>query len=158
MIKMNNQLYLIIFWILASCGMPVSSSYQDKTISVISAEKTLWAGGRAGVKGSMYTIKLKKRKTAVITIKTLRAEGNTIPFSQDDSGNIITLKGNFQYKNEEESKVADIPEGVSTSIPDVQNLNPKDSWIEYTIKGSAVTYKINIPKFTSVQPAGDSIP
>lgn len=143
---------------LASCGMPVSSLYQDNTVSVISAEKTVWAGGRAGVKGSMYTIKFKKKNTAAITIKTLRAEGNTIPFSQDQSGNTIIVKGNFQYKNEEESKVADMPEGVSTSAPNVQNPNPKDSWIEYTIKGSAASHRINIPKFTSVQPTGDPIP
>jgi hypothetical protein len=58
---MNNHYYLILFWILASCGMPVSS-FQDKTISVISAEKTEWAGGRAGVKGIMYTINLKEKK------------------------------------------------------------------------------------------------
>jgi hypothetical protein len=32
-----------------------------KNISVISAEKTEWVGGRAGVKGIMYTVKLKKK-------------------------------------------------------------------------------------------------
>ena len=158
MIKMNNQLYLILFWMLASCGMPVSSLYQDQTISVISAEKTAWAGGRAGVRGIMYTIKLKKKNNSIVIIKTLRAEGNTIPFSQDYSGNIITIKGNFQYKNDQANRMADISERVSTKTSDVQNLDPKDNWIEYTIKGSVTSYKVNIPKFTSVQPAGDSIP
>ncbi|WP_129054309.1 MULTISPECIES: hypothetical protein [unclassified Chryseobacterium] len=57
---MNNSLLLILFWILASCGMPVSN-FQDKSVSVISAEKTEWFGGRAGVKGVMYTVKLRKK-------------------------------------------------------------------------------------------------
>jgi hypothetical protein len=156
---MNNQLYLIIFWMLASCGMPVSSLYQDKTVSVISAEKTEWTGGRAGVRGVVYTIKLRKQSNSTITVKTLRAEGNTIPFAQSYAGNIITVKGSLTNKNNEENTlIEDTPAGAPIEKPASQKLNPKDNWIEYTIKGSETLYKISISKFTAVESAEEPAP
>ncbi|PTT41412.1 hypothetical protein DBR28_04140 [Chryseobacterium sp. HMWF028] len=144
---------------LASCGMPVSSLYQDKTVSVISAEKTEWVGGRAGVRGAVYTIKLRKKNNSVITVKTLRAEGNTISFVQSDTGNIITVRGNLSYKNNEENTVIDdTPAGVPIEKPVSQKFSPKDNWIEYTIKGSHTLYKINISKFTTVESSEEPAP
>ncbi|KAB1230115.1 hypothetical protein [Chryseobacterium viscerum] len=156
---MNNQLYLIVFWMLASCGMPVSSLYQDRTVVVISAEKTEWVGGRAGVRGAVYTIKLKKKSNSVITVKMLRAEGNSIPFVQNNVGNTITVKGSLPYKNNEDTKVLeDAPAGSPIENTVAQKLNPKDNWIEYTIKGSQTLYKINISKFTSVESSEEPAP
>jgi len=152
---MNNQLLLIVFGVLVSCGMPVSSLYKDKMLSVISAEKTEWVGGRAGVKGAMYIVQLKKKNNSIIIVKTLKAEGNIISFAQNNSGNTIVIRGNLPYKNKEENLVAD---PVPTGNSDSQNLNPKDNWIEYTVKGSKISNRINIPKFISVQPSGDSVP
>lgn len=144
---------------LASCGMPVSSLYQDKTLSVISAEKTEWIGGRAGVRGVVYTVKLKKKISSVITVKTLRVEGNTIPFVQNNSGNTITVRGNLPYKNNEDTKVLeDAPAGSPMENQVSQKLNPKDNWIQYTIKGSQTLYKINIPKFISVESSEEPAP
>lgn len=156
---MNNQLYLTVFWMLASCGMPVSSLYQDKAISVISAEKTEWAGGRSGVKGIMYTVKVKKNNNSIVTVKTLRAEGNTIPFSQDNAGNTIMVRGNLQYKNEDETKMADqVPAGKPDENPVFQKINPKDNWIEYNVQGSQTLHRINISKFTAVNFSGEPAP
>ena len=141
---------------LASCGMPVSSLYQDKTVSVISAERREWVGGRAGVRGIMYTVKLKNKNNSIITVKTLRAEGNTIPFVQNNTGDIITIRGNLPYKNNEIIKV--FKAGAPAENPVPQKLNPKDNWIEYTVKGSETLHKINILKFTSVESSGELVP
>lgn len=149
---MNNQLYLIVFWILASCGMPVSSLYQDKAVSVISAEKSEWTGGRAGVRGVMYTVKLKNKNSSVITVKTFKVEGNTIPFVQNTTGSTIIIRGNLPYKNDEDTKTADqMPAGTPLEHSVPQKLNPKDNWIEYIVKDSPKLYKINISKFTAVK-------
>ncbi|MDQ1855687.1 hypothetical protein [Chryseobacterium sp. WLY505] len=152
---MNNQLYIIVFWMLASCGMPVSSLYHDKTISVISAEKTEWAGGRSGVKGIMYTVKLKKNNNSVVTVKTLRAEGNTISFSQDTAGGTIIVRGNLQFKNEDETKMAD---QLPIENPVFPKINPKDNWIEYNVEGFRTLHRINISKFTAGNFSGESAP
>jgi hypothetical protein len=156
---MNNQIYLILFWMLASCGMPVSSLSQDKTVSVISAEKSEWIGGRAGVRGAVYTVKLKKKNSSVVTVKAFRAEGNTIPFIQNNTGSTIIIRGNLAYKNNDDLKTADQMQAgapVENSVP--QKLNPKDNWIEYTIKGSQTLYKINISKFTPVESSEEPAP
>jgi hypothetical protein len=156
---MNNQLYVIVFWMLASCGMPVSFLYQDKTLSVISAEKSEWIGGRAGVRGVVYTVKLKNKNNSVITVKKFRVEGNTIPFVQNIIGNTIVIRGNLPYKNDENTKTADqMTAGapLENSVP--QKLNPKDNWVEYTAQGSKVLYKINISKFTETESSGEFIP
>jgi len=152
---MNNQLLLILFWILASCGKPVSSVYQDKNISMISAEKTEWVGGRAGVRGIMYTIKLKKKNNQIITVKTLRAEGNTIPFVQNNSESIIVIRGNLQFNNTENNSVVD---KITTEKSTSQTLNPKDNRIEYTLKDSKKIYKIKISEFVLIEPVGELIP
>ena len=144
---------------LASCGTPVSSSYQDKTISVISAEKTEWVGGRSGVRGIMYTLKLKKKNNSIVTVKALRAEGNTIPFSQNNEGNTITIRGNLQHKNNDETRVADqVPTETPDENPAAQKLNPKDNWIEYTVKGSQTPHRVNIDKFTAVETSEEPAP
>jgi len=137
---------------LASCGTPVSSLYQDKTLSVISAEKTGWIGGRAGVRGAVYTLKLKKKNNSVIIVKTFMAEGNTISFVQSNTGNIITVRGSFTYKNNEDAITVDnFPAGAPVQNSASQKTNPKDNWIQYTIKGSPTLYKVSISKFTSVE-------
>lgn len=152
-------MYLILFWVLASCGRPVPSLYQDKTISLHSAEKTEWVGGRAGVRGTMYTIILKKNNTGIVTVKTLRAEGNIIPFTQNNIGNTITLRGNFQHSNDEDTRTADqAPSGISTENPVPQKLHPKDNWIEYTVKSSQKLHRINISKFTAVESSEEPAP
>ncbi|WP_426476055.1 hypothetical protein ACP3T3_11695 [Chryseobacterium sp. CBSDS_008] len=156
---MNNQLYLMVFWMLASCGMPVSSLYQDKTVSVISAEKTEWVGGRAGVRGIMYTIKLKKKNNSILMVKTLTAEGNTVSFVQNNTGNVITIRGNLQYKNDQDADIIDhMPAGAPVENTVSQKLDPKDNWIAYTVKGSETLHKINISKFTSVERSGELVP
>ncbi|SDJ54897.1 hypothetical protein SAMN05421542_3765 [Chryseobacterium jejuense] len=127
--------------------MPVSN-FQDKAISIISAEKTEWSGGRAGVKGTIYTIKLRKKNN--IIIKTLMAEGNKIPFSQNISGGAIVIQGSFQYKNNNEANVEDLPAGSSIESTK-KTTNFKDSWIEYTLEKSNRSHRISIPKFTSVE-------
>ncbi|UMQ44090.1 hypothetical protein MKS83_10375 [Chryseobacterium sp. Y16C] len=152
---MNNQLLLILFWILASCGRPVSSVYQEKNISVISAEKTEWVGGRAGVRGIMYTVKLKKKNNQVIAVKTLHAEGNTISFVQSNSEGIIVIRGNLQLNNTEDNAFAD---KITTEKSTSPTLNPKDNWIEYIVKDSKKLYKINISKFILIEPVGELIP
>ena len=144
---------------LASCGMPVSSLSQDKTVSVISAEKSEWIGGRAGVRGAVYTVKLKKKNNSVVTVKAFRAEGNTIPFIQNNTDGTIIIRGNLAYKNNDDIKTANqMPDGAPVENPVLQKLNPKDNWIEYTIKGSQTLYKINISKFTSVELSEEPAP
>lgn len=145
--KMNNPLLLILFWILASCGMPVSN-FQDQSVSVISAEKTEWSGGRAGVKGMMYTVKLRKKDNVVI--KSLMAEGSKISFSQTILGNNIVIQGSLQYKNNSEANVEDLPAGASTESTR-NKANLKESWIEYTLKNSNKSYRISIPKFNLIE-------
>lgn len=147
MIKMNNPLLLILFWVLASCGMPVSN-FQDRSVSIISAEKTEWFGGRAGIKGVIYTVKLSKRNNVVI--KSLMVEGNKISFSQSISGNSIVIQGSLQYKNNTDANVEDLPAGASVESTRVKT-NFKESWIEYTLKNPNKSYRISIPKFTSVE-------
>lgn len=137
-----------------SCKTPVSSLYQGK-ISLVSAEKTDWFGGRPGVKGTVYTIRLKlKNNKDLFTVKSLRAEGNTINFTQTNSGNMITVKGNLQSTHELEN----FGDPLSKSSSENPKLNPKDNWIEYTTKDSKKAYKITIPKFVSVEPVGELIP
>ncbi|MCW3160201.1 hypothetical protein [Chryseobacterium oryctis] len=156
---MSNQLFVIIFWMLAfSCKAPVSSLYQDK-VSLISAEKTDWSGGRAGVRGAIYTIKLKKKNSKdIVIIKSLKAEGENINFTQLNSGNVITVKGNLQSENQIDN-FENMPSGAPIGNKEhPQNLNSKNSWIEYTVKDSKKLYKLDIPKFTSVEPVGDLIP
>lgn len=132
---------------LASCGMPVSN-FQDKAVTIISAEKTEWSGGRAGVKGIMYSIKLKKKNNVII--KSLMAEGNKLPFSQNTLGNVIVIQGNLQYKNNNDANVEDLPEGASAESTE-KKVDLTVSWIEYTLINSDKTYRISIPKFTSVE-------
>ncbi|WP_415328966.1 hypothetical protein [Chryseobacterium sp. MMS23-Vi53] len=149
----------MIFWILAfSCKAPVSSLYQDG-ISVISAEKTDWFGGRPGIRGTVYTIRLKlKDNKDLITIKSLKAEGNNISFTQARSGNTITVRGNLQSTPQLEN-YGDTTSGSSAeNSKDSSKLNPKDNRIEYTTKDSKKTYKISIPEFVPVEPIGELIP
>lgn len=153
---MNNQLFIIIFWILAfSCKAPVSSLYQDRVI-LVSAKKTDWFGGRPEVRGSVYTVTLQSKNN--ITVKSFKAEGNIINFTQTNSGNIITVKGNLQ-RTEQAGNFENTPSGstVENHKPSLV-LNPKDNWIEYTIKNSKKVYKINIPKFVLAEPEGELIP
>ncbi len=126
--------------------MPVSN-FQDKSVSVLSAEKTEWSGGRAGVKGIIYTVKLKAKKD--IIIKSLLAEGSKIPFSQNTAENIIVVQGNLQYKNNN-ANIEDLPSGAP--VENARNkADLKESWVEYTLKSSGKSYKINIPKFVLVE-------
>ncbi|WP_428070375.1 hypothetical protein [Chryseobacterium gambrini] len=156
---MNNQLLIIIFWILAlSCKAPVSSLYKDD-LTLVSAEKTEWFGGRSGVKGTLYTVALKLKNTKDrIAVKSFKAEGNTVSFTQSLSGNIITVKGNFQ--NPDEINNLEYSPAGSTAVKSEKALttNPKENRIEYTLNDSKKIYKINIPKFTLVQPEGELIP
>ncbi|WBX99013.1 hypothetical protein [Chryseobacterium gambrini] len=156
---MNNQLSIIIFWILAlSCKAPVSSFYQGN-VTLVSAEKSEWFGGRPGVRGTMYTavLKLKNSKDR-ITVISFKAEGNTVSFTQSVSGNTITVKGNFQ-KQDEINTIEYSPSGSTVVKSEIKtSLNPKENWIEYTVKDSKKIYKINIPKFTLVEPEGELIP
>lgn len=153
---MNSQLLIIIFWVLAlSCKAPVSSLYQDK-VSVISAEKTDWFGGRPGVRGTMYTVKLKlKNAKDLITVKSLKAEGNTVNFTQNISGNIITVKGNLTITPQQDN-LGDIPSVENSK--ESPKKNPKDNWIEFITKNSKKTYKVSIPEFVPIEPAGELIP
>ncbi|GAA4149685.1 hypothetical protein GCM10022217_01940 [Chryseobacterium ginsenosidimutans] len=156
---MNNQLFIIIFWILAfSCKAPVSSLYQDRVI-VVSAQKTDWFGGRPGVRGTVYTVTLKpKNSRDNISVTSLKAEGNTISFTQTNSGNMITIKGNLQSTDQADN-FENAPSGSTVENPKQSLiLDPKDNWIVYTINNSKKTYKINIPKFVSVEPEGELIP
>lgn len=127
--------------------MPVSN-FQDQSVSVISAEKKEWFGGRAGVKGVMYTVKLRKKNNVVI--KSFMAEGTKISFSQNISGNIIVIQGSLQHKNSNDVNAEDLPVGAPAESVN-QNTNPKENWIEYTLKNSNVSRRISIPKFTSVE-------
>lgn len=156
---MNNQLLIIIFWILAfSCKAPVSSFYQGN-VTLVSAEKTEWFGGRPGVRGTSYTVALKlKDSKDRITVKSFKAEGNTVSFIQSVSGNTMTVRGNFQ-KQDEINTIEYSPSGSTVVKPETKaSTNPKENWIEYTVKDSDKSYKINIPKFTLVEPEGELIP
>ncbi|WP_375180906.1 hypothetical protein [Chryseobacterium sp.] len=156
---MNNQLLIIIFWILAfSCKAPVSSFYQGN-VTLVSAEKTEWSGGRPGVRGILYTVALKlKNSKDRITVKSFKAEGNVLKFAQSVSGNTITVKGNLQ-KPDEINNLEYSPSG-SAVVKSEKTISsdPKENWIEYTVKDSDKSYKINIPKFTLVEPEGELIP
>ncbi len=145
---MNNPLLLILFWVLASCGMPVSDFSQGRPVVIISAEKTDWSGGQAGVKGTMYTVKLKKKDNVII--KSLMAEGKIIPFSQNSSGNIVTIKGNLQHPNNREATIEDLPAGASVESSG-KNINSKGSWLEYTLKDTNISHKVSISGFISVE-------
>lgn len=144
---MNNPLLLILFWILASCGMPVSN-FQDKSVSLLSAERTVWSGGRAGVKGIIYTVKLSAKNNVIV--QNLMAEGSKVPFSQNTSGNVIVIQGSLQYKNSHDINVEDLPVGGSAESTG-KKANLKESWVEYTLKNSNKSYRISIPKFSSVE-------
>jgi hypothetical protein len=153
---MNNQLLIIIFWALAlSCKAPVSSLDQGRA-ALVSAEKSEWFGGRPGVRGILYTAVLKSKNSKDhITVKTFRAEGNTISFRQTGSGNAVGVKGNFQVTGE----TGDFT--YPSSGPPAEkpvHLNPKDNWIEYSINDSERKYRMMIPEFTSVEPEGELIP
>ncbi|PKF74560.1 hypothetical protein CW752_08650 [Chryseobacterium sp. PMSZPI] len=138
---------------------PVSSLYQNEKIAVISAEKHQWTGGRAGVKGMMYIVKLKKKSNDSITIKTLWAEGHNVSFRQSDAGNTITIIGNLPYKNTaEDATFENTQVGAPVEKSVSLKIDPKDNWIEYTVKGSKVSNKINISKFTSAKSSGDFFP
>lgn len=152
---MNNLLLLILSWILASCGMPVSGFSQDNPVSIISAEKKEWSGGRSGVKGVIYTIQLKTKNN--ISIKSLKAEGHMIPFTRNILGKIIVIQGSFQYKNNNDATVEDMPTGASTENLK-QNVNLKESWIEYTLKNSNASQRISISKFNSIETHEELVP
>ncbi len=141
-----------------SCKAPVSSLYQDK-VSLVSAEKTDWSGGRPGIKGTIFTVKLKlKNNKDLITVKSLKAEGNTLNFIQTNSGNMVTIRGNLQTSHQLEN-FEDMPSGSSAeNSKESVKQNTKDNWIEYTTKDSKKIYKINIPEFILVEPVGDLIP
>lgn len=146
----------MIFWILAfSCKAPVSSFSQTK-VSLISAEKNNWYGGREGIKGITYSVKLKlKNKKDIITIKSFKAEGNIVSFRQAISGDVVTVIGTLQTHHTSEI-FADKPSvNVEESSP---KLSPKDNRIEFVTNNSKKTYSLNIPEFTSVEPAEELIP
>lgn len=156
---MNNQLFIIIFWILAfSCKAPVSSLYQDRVI-LVSAEKKDWFGGRPGVRGTVYTVILKsKNNKDNIRVTSLKAEGNTINFTQTNSGNLITIKGNLQSTDQADN-FENKPSGTSVESPK-KSLIPdsKDNWIEYTANNSKKIHRIYISGFVSAEPEGELIP
>lgn len=153
---MNNLLLLLILsWILASCGMPVSGFSQKNPVSIVSAEKKEWSGGRSGAKGVIYTIQLKTKNN--ISIKSLKAEGHMIPFTQNIAGKIIVVQGNFQYKNNNDATVEDMPAGASTEKRK-QNVGLQESWIEYTVKNSNTSHRISISKFTSIETHEELVP
>ncbi|WP_294197964.1 hypothetical protein [Chryseobacterium endophyticum] len=156
---MNNQIFIILFWMLAfSCKAPVSSVYQDD-VTLISAQKSEWFGGRPGIRGAMYTVILKpKNSKDYIKVKSFKAEGNTVPFTQTNSGNVVTVKGNFQITDKTDMPDYS-PPGSSVKRPEKQsNTNPKENWIEYLINNSKRKYRIMIPKFNSIEPEGELIP
>ncbi|KAA0127361.1 hypothetical protein FY557_13380 [Chryseobacterium sp. SN22] len=146
----------ILFWILAlSCKAPVSS-YQNNRVTLVSAEKSAWSGGRPGIRGILYTVALKSENSKDhITVKTFRAEGNTVSFRQIGSGNTASVKGNFQMADETNNFTYP-SSGVPAEKPVI--LNQKDSWIEYTLNDSGKKYRIVIPEFTTVEPEGELIP
>ncbi|RXM52514.1 hypothetical protein BOQ64_06520 [Chryseobacterium sp. CH25] len=78
------------------------------------------------------------------------AEGTKISFSQNISGNIIVIQGSLQHKNNNDVNAEDLPVGAPAESVN-QNTNPKENWIEYTLKNSNVSRRISIPKFTSVE-------
>lgn len=153
---MNNQLLTILLWILAlSCKAPVSP-YQNNGVALVSAEKSAWSGGRPGIRGMLYTVVLKSKSSKDrITVKTFRAEGNTVSFRQTDSGNAVSVKGNFQM-TDETNNLTYPSSGVPAEKP--FNVDPKDSWIEYTVNDSRKKYRILIPEFTLAESEGELIP
>ncbi|WP_312902616.1 hypothetical protein [Chryseobacterium taichungense] len=156
---MNNHLSIIIFWILAlSCNAPVSSLHKDKVL-LISAEKTVWFGGRPGVRGIVYTIVLQAINTKDnIKITSLKAEGNIITFTQTNSANHIIIKGNLQMTDPMDN-FENAPSGLHSenSAEDLIS-NKQDNWIEYKTRNSERSYKIHIPEFVSAEPEGQLIP
>ena len=156
---MNNQLLISLFLILAfSCKAPVSSRCQNG-LSVAAAEKTEWFGGRPGVRGTSYEVVLKlKNSRDTITVKSFKAEGNTISFTQSISGNSITVRGNYQ-KPDEINTIEYSPSAPSVEKSEKLTIsNPTDNWLEYTVNGSKKSYKIIIPTFYSVEPEEELIP
>ncbi len=141
-----------------SCKAPVSSLDQGN-VTLISAEKSEWFGGRPGVRGIVYTVSLKpQNRKDHIQVKALKAEGNAISFTQAGSGNGITVKGNLLITDKTNAPDYS-PPGSSVNVPEQShNINPKDNWIEYQINDSKKKYRIMIPGFAAIEPEGELIP
>lgn len=156
---MNNQLLIIIFWMLAfSCKAPVSSLHQGR-VALVSAEKSEWSGGRPGIKGAVYTVVLKPENSKdQITVTSFKAEGHPVSFIQSRAGNSVTVRGSFQITDETDGPDYS-PSGSSAEKPRPSpHRDPKDNRIEYTLKGSGKIDQLIIPAFTPAEPEEELIP
>lgn len=104
--------------------------FSENPVSIVSAEKRMVRWKIWCQRGYIYHTTEDKNN---ISIKSLKAEGHMIPFTQNIAGKIIVVQGNFQYKNNNDATVEDMPAGASTEKRK-QNVGLQESWIEYTVK------------------------
>jgi archaellum component FlaG (FlaF/FlaG flagellin family) len=73
-----NQIF-IFSALLLSCSSAKNMNEINKDFTIISAEKSIWFGGRDGVKGTLYKFILKNNQNKTFRFTNLKIGSNKYP-------------------------------------------------------------------------------
>lgn len=132
-----------------SCNAPTKAADQNpvsqkQNFSIISALQTYWSGGREGVKGSHYVIRLKNRQSDSFLFKSLVINKIKVPVTTKIEGKFIVLTASVTDPREE---LIDVHTGQEIPLKAL-SVTTSEYWLEYTIGTSKTIKKLIIPKFT----------
>ncbi|MBE2273081.1 MAG: hypothetical protein IAE62_02295 [Flavobacteriales bacterium] len=109
----------------------------------MSATETDWIGGVQGVRGKIYTIRIKSTLKQEATFSALEMNGEKIPVTALLKNNIYTVTARTTSPN---------PQSDAGSAPGSTEISPaKSGALSYTEGTSKTVKKLVISKFTHVE-------
>lgn len=112
-------------------------------LSVLSAIETDWIGGVQGVRGKIYTIRIKSKLKQIVTFSGLEINGEKILVTTLFKNNIYTVTARTSNPNT-------LPD--AGAAPGSSNITTvKNAVLLYTEFNSKTIKKLSVPKFTHVE-------
>lgn len=149
---MNVQTIILTAVLLVySCNSPTKAvidqnmALQKQDFSIISATQTQWSGGREGVKGSHYKIRLKNEQGNSFLFKSLVINTVRTAVVTKTEGKFVELTASVTDPRNE--PLFDVSTGQEVPAK-TSSVKASKYWLEYTIGGSKIIKKLIIPKFT----------
>ncbi|WP_027376704.1 hypothetical protein [Kaistella palustris] len=147
-------MYLKIFSLslmIISCNPAVKGSsdsakneiVQNKALDILSATESSWIGGVAGVRGKIYTVRIKRSASQDFTFTSLKTADGVIPVNVTLKNNIYTVTARTSPSNPQISAGA-----APGSFPGSGNTNKA---VLYYLEGTSKNPKqLIISEFTKI--------
>lgn len=135
------KIFLAASMMVLSCSPVAKESSLAKNLTILSATESTWVGGVRGVRGKIYTVKVKSSLKQKINFTGLNIDSEKVPVTATVKSNVYTVTARTTENNE-------LPN--MGEEPAQESAAAKSFVLEYSEGESKVVRKLNIPKFTKV--------